>query len=163
MRLTRCFAALAVTLIVAACGSAPAPSATGAASVTPTEGTSQVVPTPGASAAPAIVLRAAPPDMGCDSIGWEGEPYRTLTFHIDATADPQVWAQANTGALLATSWSRGFAAGTPEERVVRDPAGNVFISDGEVVPVPEGANLRIHDYLVCLERDELTVLTNERG
>jgi hypothetical protein len=110
-----------------------------------------------------VVLRQSPPDLGCDTIGWEGEPYRTLTFHVDPDAPEQVWAESNTGAPLLTYWSEGFQAGTPDERLVRDPQGGVFISDGDVVEVPAAANLRIHGYLICLQPDKLYVLTNESG
>jgi hypothetical protein len=107
---------------------------------------------------PAIVLRQAPADLGCDSIGWEGEPYRTLTFHIDPDAADHVWATADTGAVLQTYWAAGFEPGSVTERVVRDPAGQVVAADGEVVQVPVGSNLRLHGYFVCLHPTKLYVL-----
>ena len=147
---------LALCVLLAACGpsSGAAPSSTGVGS---SELTTPVAPSSG------MLLRQAPTDLGCDSIGWEGEPYRTLTFHVDPDAIEQVWAESDTGAVLTTYWSNGFHAGTQDERLVRDPLGEVFVSDGEVVDVPEAANLRIHDYLVCLRPDKLYVLTAERG
>jgi hypothetical protein len=150
-------AALAMVVCLAACDATIGPSDRATGGV----GQPEVVATPAASTG--IVLRQAPADMGCDTIGWEGEPYRTLTFHVDPDAAEQVWAESDTGASLTSSWSAGFQPGTAEERLVRDPQGQVFISDGEIVEVPEAANLRIHGYLVCLRPDELWVLTNESG
>lgn len=109
------------------------------------------------------MLREAPADLGCDSIGWEGEPYRTLTFRIDPVAVDPVWAESDTGAVLTTYWSSGFQAGEPSERLVRTPSGEVFVTDGDVVEVPQGANLYIHDYLVCLRPDKLYVVPTEGG
>ena len=98
--------ALALLMLLAACqaGTGASASATG--------GVSQpsVVATPAGS--PGIVLRQAPANLGCDSIGWEGEPYRTLTFHVDPDAPEHVWAESDTGATLTTQWSEGFQAGT---------------------------------------------------
>ena len=149
--------ALALLLFLAACqaGTGASASATG--------GVSQpsVVATPAGS--PGIVLRQAPANLGCDAIGWEGEPYKSLTFHIDPDAAEQVWAESDTGATLTTQWSEGFQAGTPEERVVRDPQGGVFIADGEVVEVPEGANLMVKGYFICLRPETLYVLPAGEG
>ena len=108
-------------------------------------------------------MKITPPNLGCDSIGWEGEPYRTLTFHVDPDAAEQVWAESDTGAALTTQWSEGFQAGTAEERVVRDPQGGVFVSDGDEVPVPEGANLLVKGYFICLRPDTLYVLPAGNG
>lgn len=117
----------------------------------PTEDTNDVeTPTPATSPG-GIVLRQAPADLGCDSIGWEGEPYHTLTFHID------------TGARLATYWAAGFQPGSVEERVVRDSAGQVVASDGEVVQLPVAANPTLHGYLLCVRPDKLYVLPPSQG
>ena len=93
----------------------------------------------------------------------EGEPYRTLTFRIDPAAVEPVWAESDTGAVLTTYWASGFRAGEPSERVVRTPSGDVFVADGDVVEVPQGANLYILDYLVCLRPDKLYVVPTEGG
>jgi hypothetical protein len=111
----------------------------------------------------AIVLHRAPADLGCDSIGWEGEPYHTLTFHIDPDAADHVWATADTGAVLQTYWPAGFEPGSVAERVVHDPAGQVVAADGDVVPVPVGSNLRLHGYFVCLTPAELHVMLTDPG
>lgn len=159
MNAARSMPAFALCIVLVACqastGTGGAESAPAGSSAGPL---TSVVPSQ-----PGIVLREAPADMGCDAIGWEGEPYRTLTFHVDPDSVEPVWAESNTGSMLATYWSRGFQAGTAEERVVRDPSGQVFVTDGEVVEVPQGANLYIHDYLVCLRPDRLWVLISERG
>lgn len=129
----------------------------------PTEDTNDVeTPTPATSPG-GIVLRQAPADLGCDSIGWEGEPYHTLTFHIDPAAADQVWAVADTGARLSTYWAAGFQPGSVEERVVRDSAGQIVASDGEVVQLPEAANPTLHGYLLCVRPDKLYVLPPSQG
>jgi hypothetical protein len=46
---------------------------------------------------------------------------------------------------------------------VRDPQGGVFISDGEAVAVPEGANLLVKGYFICLTPDTLYVLPAGNG
>jgi hypothetical protein len=89
------------------------------------------------------------------------DPYRTLTFHIDPEAAEQVWAVSDTGALIETYWLPGFEAGRRRNASV--PAGEIVVSDGDVVPVPQGANLRIQGYLVCLRPDRLYVLSAESG
>jgi hypothetical protein len=150
---------LSLGVLLAACGSSA-----GTTHASALSGIGSVdVPTPVAPQASGIVLRQAPPDMGCDAIGWDGEPYRTLTFHVDPTAAEHVWAASDTGGRLTTYWSRGFQPGTPAERLVRDPLGEVFVTDGLVVDVPQAANLRIHDYLVCLQPNTLWVLPTEHG
>ena len=159
MKPLRSVPALALCMVLAACGASagtggPESAAAGFSALPPTP----VVPLPSG-----VVLRKAPADMGCDSIGWEGEPYRTLTFHVDPDAAEPVWAESNTGSVLTTYWSNGFQTGTAAERVVRDPSGEAFVTDGEVVQVPQGANLYIHDYFVCLGPGKLYVLTTGRG
>jgi hypothetical protein len=47
--------------------------------------------------------------------------------------------------------------------MVLAPSGEAFVTDGEIVEVPQGANLYVHDYFVCLRPDKLYVLTAERG
>ena len=91
-------------------------------------------------------------------MGWEGEPYRTLTFRIDPAATEQVTAVSDTGVQLMTYWSAGFVPGTTAERVVRDPAGQVVARDGEVLTVPEAAFPELHGYFVCLNPTKLYVL-----
>jgi hypothetical protein len=149
--------ALALLVLLVACEAS-----TGTSARPSGGGESPAAATPATSSS-GIVLRQAPPDLGCDSIGWQGEPYRTLTFHVDPAAAEQVWAESDTGASLVTYWSAGFQPGTPDERLVRDPSGAVFIRDGDTVEVPEAANLRIQGYFVCLQPDKLYVLTTESG
>ena len=107
-----------------------------------------------ASAAPssaAIALRETPDNLGCDSIGID---YKAVTFHIDPAAAEQVSAMTDTGVSLDTYWPAGFSAGTAAERTVRDAAGKVVASDGEVLQA--GQNL--HGYDVCLSTSKLDVM-----
>ena len=105
----------------------------------------------GAPSAAAIVLHETPDNLGCDSIGVE---YKTVTFHIEPAAAEQVSALTDSGVSLVTYWPAGFKAGTAAERVVRDPAGNVVASDGQVLRA--GQNLR--GYGVCLSTSKLHVM-----
>ena len=156
---TRFVTGLALGLLLTACGACTPTGAPASAEI----GSSAAPPTPVVPLPSAIVLRQAPADLGCDTIGWEGEPYRTLTFRVDPAAVEPVWAESDTGAVLTTYWASGFQAGQPSERVVRTPSGEVFVTDGEVVEGPQGANLYIHDYLVCLRPDKLYVVPTEGG
>jgi hypothetical protein len=93
--------------------------------------------------------------MTCDAIGVD---YHNVTFHIDAEAAEQVFAVADTGVPLVTYWAAGFLPGTAAERVVRDPAGQVVVADGDVYPIPEAAQAQLRGYFVCLAPDALYVL-----
>jgi hypothetical protein len=148
--------ALALCIPVAACaGGSPVPAPSGAASPSAPLATAS-------PAAGAIELRPTPPDLGCDSIGWEGEPYHTLTFHIDPAAADPVWVTADTGAVLRTYWPAGFQ-GSGTERVIRDPAGGAVAADGEVVQLPVGANPRLLGYPLCVTTAEVYVMLPEPG
>jgi hypothetical protein len=105
-----------------------------------------------------IALRTAPANLGCDSIGVD---YRKVTFHIDPSAAEQVSATTDTGRSLLTYWSTGFRPGTAAERVVRDPAGQVVVTDGQVLPIPQADWPRLHGYFVCPAPDALYVLVVE--
>jgi hypothetical protein len=114
---------------------------------------------PAASSAPSsIALRTAPANLGCDTVGVD---YRNVTFHIDPTAAEQVSATTDTGKVLLTYWSAGFRPGTAAERVVRDPAGQVVVTDGQVLPIPQADWPRLHGYFVCPAPDALYVLVVE--
>lgn len=122
---------------------------------------SNTAPSPGPTVQPAtpslssaIVLRPAPADLGCDSIGVE---YQSVTFHIDPAATEPVGAVTDTGVSLVTHWAAGFRAGTAAERVVRDPAGQVVVADGDVLKVGQ----RLHGYFVCLSHSALYVLLTD--
>ncbi len=108
-----------------------------------------------AASGTAIVLHEAPANLGCDTIGID---YTSVTFRIDPAAAEQVVAVTNTGVTLATFWSAGFTAGADAERVIRDPAGKVVVSHGEVLLVPPAAYPRLAGYFVCLGPDKLYVL-----
>ena len=103
----------------------------------------------------AIVLHEVPANLGCDTIGID---YTSMTFRIDPAAAEQVAAVTDTGVTLATYWSAGFTAGADAERVVRDPAGEVVVTDGDVLRVPPAAYPRLGGYFVCLGPDKLYVL-----
>jgi hypothetical protein len=98
---------------------------------------------------PGFVLHPAPAKGGpaCDAIGAEPTAH-SLTFRIDPTAAEQVTALTDTGVTFTTYWSAGFQPGTATERVIRDPAGQVVVADGDVLAIPEAANPRLHGYLV---------------
>lgn len=133
---------LCLSLVACTSGSAPSPTAE--------------VPAATASAgASTIVLHEAPANLGCDTIGID---YKSMTFHIDPAATEQVSAETDTGVTLVTYWSAGFQAGADSERVVRDPAGKVVVTDGDVVEVPPAAYPRLAGYFVCLGPDKLYVL-----
>ena len=143
-------------LLVVAClalwacsGSSTSPSPSPSPSSAATPGASTTATAAPSSAA--IVLHETPDNLGCDSIGID---YKTVTFHIDPAAAEQVSAVTDTGVALVTYWPAGFKAGTAAERVVRDAAGNVVASDGEVLQA--GQNL--HGYGVCLSTSKLHVM-----
>jgi len=131
---------VAVSLGLAGCASPPS------STVAPTE-----------TAIP-IVLRAAPPDLGCDAVG---VPYEQVRFRIDATAEEQVLAVADTGAVLRTFWSLGFLAGSSAEPAVRDPAGQLVVADGDVLVIPDRAWPRLHGHFVCPSIDALYVFLRD--
>jgi hypothetical protein len=136
---------ITVALLVAGCGSAGP--ATPSASLPPASA-------PAASGAE-IQLQPAPANLGCDTVGVE---YREVTFQIDPSAAVQVTALADTGTVLHTFWSADFDGGSATEKVVLDPAGEVVVTDGEVLAIPEGAFPRLHGYFVCPSPDALYVL-----
>lgn len=102
-----------------------------------------------------IVLHEAPANLGCDTIGID---YTSMTFHIDPIAAEQVSAMTDTGVSLATYWAAGFQPGADTERVVRDTAGKLVVTDGDVLQVPPAAYPRLAGYFVCLGPDKLYVL-----
>ena len=110
---------------------------------------------PGIETGTAIVLHEAPANLGCDTIGID---YTSVTFRIDPAAAEQVAAVTDTGVTLTTYWSAGFQPGSDAERVIRDPAGKVVVSHGEVLLVPPAAYPRLAGYFVCLGPDKLYVL-----
>jgi hypothetical protein len=111
---------------------------------------------PSAATSPSpIALRTAPANLGCDTIG---VGYRSVTFHIDRTTAEQVSVTTDTGRSLLTYWSTGFRPGAAVERVVRDPAGQVVVTDGQVLPIPQAAWPRLHVYFVCPSPNALYVL-----
>ena len=105
-----------------------------------------------------VVLREAPPNLGCDSIL---PPYRSAAIRIDATMAEQIWADADTGARLAVYWSRGFVGGTSLEPVVVDPEGRIVARDGERIVLPEADWPRLHGYFVCPGTTALYVLLRD--
>jgi hypothetical protein len=132
------FVVFVVAVVLAACGqeSPPSPSSS-----------------PG-DAGPDLVLRRAPDDLGCDTIGVE---YRSVTFRVDPTADEHVFAITDRGGLLRTFWGSGFQAGTAEDPVVRDATGAIVIRDGDALLVPDGAYPDLHGHFVCLAPDALYI------
>jgi len=138
---------------LAACGGAASPSTTPSpvpsASPTPVPSAS---PTPGG---PGFALNESPAGLGCDAMR---PPYDEIVFRIDPEADEPVTAIADTGAVLATYWSAGFVGGTADDPVVRDAAGEVVVSDGDTLVIPEAEWPRLHGYFVCPANDAVYVL-----
>jgi hypothetical protein len=155
IRLLAPAAILAVTaLFPAACGSSQ-PAATTAPSAAPSAAAPSAAPSGPASGS--IALHAAPADLGCDAMPVE---YRNVTFQIDPAAEEPVTAQTDTGKSLPTFWSAGFQ-GTADERVVKDPTGQVVATNGEKLAIPQGALPRLHGYFVCPSTDALYVLLED--
>ncbi len=142
-------------LLVACTSGAPTSPAASTSPSTP----SSAAPSPTTASSPGgtttIVLHEAPANLGCDTIGID---YTSVTFRIDPAAAEQVAAVTNTGVTLMTYWSVGFRPGSDDDRVVRDPAGEVVVTHGEVLLVPPGAYPRLAGYFVCLGTDKLYVL-----
>lgn len=123
----------------------------GGASTAPTD-------TPGGSptAAPgALVLDRVPDGTACDAIGVD---YTSVTFHIDVTATPQVWAVADTGTSLLVRWVSAFAAGTGTVPTVVDGSGAVVLEDGDTLDLPEAGWPDLGGHMVCPGPNSLTVL-----
>jgi hypothetical protein len=141
--MTRRILWLILCLPLAACAStASSPNATPTASATT------------AAAASAIVLRPAPDNLGCDSIGLD---YTSVTFRIDPAAAEPVSAVTDKGVPMMTYWAAGFVPGTAAERVVLDAQGQVVVADGDVLP----ASQRLKGYYVCFGPTSLYVLLKE--
>lgn len=121
-------------------GATPAPTAT--------PGSSQ---TPGAAL---LVLDRTLDDTGCDTIGIN---YTSVTFHIDPTASPQIWADADTGVKLTVKWDSTFQAGTGAEPSVVDGSGAIVLRDGDVLDVPGGAYPELKGHFVCTGESGLTI------
>ena len=135
-------------LLVVAClalwacaGSSTGPSASPPATTAPSSAAT------GAPSSAAIVLHVTPADLGCDSIGID---YKTKTFHIDPAAAEPGSAMTDTGVSLVTHWPPGFTASD----AVRDAAGNVVATEGEVL---QGGQ-PLHGYYVCLAPTKLYVM-----
>jgi hypothetical protein len=103
-----------------------------------------------------VGLRIAPSDLGCDSIGLD---YQRVTFHIDPAAAEPVVATTNTGVSLVTYWASGFQLGPGPDRVVRDPARQVVVSDGDVW----GTDKQLSGYFACFGTTSLYVVLTQPG
>src|SRR5262245_36104417 len=117
-----------------------------------------VKPSSSLAGASTIELHRAPANLGCDSIGVD---YTSMTFHIDPGAVDPVIALTNKGTTLMTYWSDGFVAGPDRERVIRDAAGRLVVSDGDPLLVPAAAYPRLAGYFVCLAQDAIYVLDTD--
>jgi len=139
---------LVAVALIAACASP----------VTPSVGPSSV-PSPAAASGSVttLVLKAAPPDLGCDAMAVD---YRRVTFQIDPSAEEPVTGLTDTGRSLQTFWSPGFE-GSADGSAVQDPNGEVVAANGETLDIPEGALPRLHGYFVCPSTDALYVLLQD--
>ena len=145
----RRLAGMLLCVPLAACTAGDRPSSTAAEAPT--------APATVAGSSSGIVLKRAMPDLACDSIGID---YTSVQFRIDPEAAEQVAAITDTGVELKTYWPEGFQADTAAERVVRDPAGQVVVTDGEVLGIP---NSGLQGYFVCLGQGALWVLLTDPG
>lgn len=120
---------------------------------------------PAATATSTIVLRRAPDNLGCDSIGLS---YSSATIRIDPSAAEQVWAEVDTlvpdlpddqvkvGDRLAVYWSPSFRAGSVRDPTVRDGSGAVIARDGTRMG-------ELKPYFVCAGTHSLYVLDYQPG
>lgn len=119
---------IAICLILWGCAGAPTGSVSPSATPTASAAAS-VLPS-----SPLIVLHRYPADLACDAIGVD---YRVVTFHVDPAAHEQVTALTDTGVALVTYWPADFT-GSGAERVVRDGAGQVIVTAGDVLQLGQG-------------------------
>jgi hypothetical protein len=133
----------------AGCGGGSTPSATPSAAV-PSD-----APSGAPSSGAGVTLQPAPADLGCDTVA---PSYSSVTFHIDAAKTADVTATTNAGATLKTFWSEGFVGGVSD---VQDPSGQVVVTDGEMLDIPQGAFPRLKGYFVCPSADALYVLLQD--
>ena len=99
-------------------------------------------PAPSSSPTPeTIQLRFMAADMGC----MMAAAPLPLMFRIDPAADEQVIAVAHDGTRYHTWWSEGFLGGTAADPVVRDPAGQVVVRDGDLLE-----DYTLHGNRVCV-------------
>lgn len=113
-------------------------------------------PAPGSppTAAPGeLVLERAPDNTACDTIGID---YTLVTLHIDPSASPQIWADADTGTTLTVRWDSSFEAGTGA--TVVDDSGAVVLEDGDTLEMPEGAYPELAGHFVCTGPPGLVIL-----
>jgi hypothetical protein len=124
----------------------------GQASTAPTA-TPESSPTSSPTAAPGeLALERVPDTTACDAIGVD---YRSVTFHIDPTADPQIWAVADTGTSLRVRWDSTFAAA---DATVVDDSGAVVLEDGATLAIPDGSWPDLDGHMVCPGPNSLTIL-----
>ena len=148
--LRRSIALLILSVASAACAApiaSPMPTASPSTSTAPPD-----------SGGSSIVLQRVTGDLGCDTIGVD---YTSLTFHIDPGATEQVIALTNRAVTLKTYWSMGFQPGSDAERVIRDGAGKVVVSDGDPLLVPAASYPRLAGYFVCLAPDAIYVFSQD--
>jgi hypothetical protein len=105
-----------------------------------------------------LALRQAPDNLGCDSIGID---YRRMTFRLDPDAAEPVSAITDTNVQLRTNWSAGFKQAPGGQRAIVDPAGQVVVTDGQTLDVPQAGYPRLAGYFVCLGPSEIYVLLQE--
>lgn len=137
---------IAGTTLLASCGG-PAPS-----SMTPSTALDSPAPV-------SITLRSVPPNFACDAVPVD---YRSVTFAIDPAGAEAVAAVTDGGRPLSTYWADGFTGGDDTHRVVYDPEGQVVVSDGDRLAIPNGAWPSLQQYFVCPTQDALYVLIEPR-
>lgn len=133
-----------LALAAGACSPAQSPASTG------TPGAS-----PSAPAATTIVLDRAPANLGCDTIG---VGYRSITFFIDPTQTPMVWAVTDRGERLGVKWDDSFTGAPIASPGVLDKSGAIVASNGEVLLIPQAAWPNLHGHFVCPSTETVFVL-----
>jgi hypothetical protein len=138
-------------LVLAGCGATPSPTA----GATSTPGPSASSASSDAPSGGRIVLDRAPAGLACDAIGVD---YRSVTFFIDPTAQPQVWVVTDRGSHLSVRWGPSFVGGSAADPSVLDASGAVVARPHEVLVIPEGAWPSLHGHFVCPSPTALYVL-----
>jgi hypothetical protein len=142
----RGFGARAACLALALVASAAIAGCAAVSSPAPTRGDATAGPSDVPGGADQIVLQRTPGDPGCDTIQ---VGYRSVTFFIDPTSQPNVWAVTNKGGRLEVRWDATFVGGPALDPSVEDKTGAIVARNGDVLPIPVGAWPDLHGHFAC--------------
>lgn len=76
-----------------------------------------------------------------------------VTFRINPIAMEQVTAVDPVGRRWQVLWAPGFQGGPAGDPVVRDPAGQIVLRDGEGLTIPATGQPTLHGHPVCAGRE----------